>query len=332
MWNEAECLINDIDADMLLVFDCCHAGQLAGTNTREFSNHIFEFFGATQANGITRAPGADSFTSALIWALRALSKDADGFTTSQLYAKILKAPDFPLDSGQRPCLTERGYHSLRRLRIAAVPDTKTELDATPIRATEEPVEIEYFLNLSFLFTKCPTPDDVSHLCNCLREVIQLDSKKFPAQQIIWQGLFAKDAIRPDFSGVVEKFLYKLHRQKNSSRSSKATSTSSKLAEAGLESSEQATSECSRRMEKMYQGQDYAQSIVSVTQIPQIESGLSPLRGSYGLSCGSWIDSRSYTLSLLAVFFLGCLAARPNLVLSAFMAPGDTISGPVTGEE
>lgn len=56
VWNEAECLINDIEADMLLVFDCCHAGQLAGSKTRELSNKIFEFLGATQANDTTKAP------------------------------------------------------------------------------------------------------------------------------------------------------------------------------------------------------------------------------------------------------------------------------------
>jgi len=305
---------------MLLIFDCCHAGHLAGTKTREFSNKIFEFLGATQANDTTKAPGAESFTSALIWALKAFSKDVDGFTTSQLFTKILEAPDFPLHDGQRPCLTERGHHSLRRLRIAAVPDTESELDATPTSGTEEPTEIEYFLNLSLLFTKFPTLEDVSHLCSCLREVLQPDSKNFPAQQIIWRGLFSKDTIRHEFSGVAEKVLYKLRRQKSLSKSSNATSTSSRLAEAALESSEQAVSESSRRMEKVVRGQTSVKTVVSVTQFPQIDSVVSQIRGGYGLNCGFWTDPRSCMLSLVAVFVLGYLAARPSLVLRAFIGP------------
>lgn len=293
---------------MLLVFDCCHAGQLAGTRTREFSNRIFEFLGATQANDTTQAPGPESFTSALIWALKAFSKDVDGFTTSQLLAKILEAPNFPLDDGQRPCLTERGHHCLRRLRIAAVPGTESELDATPTKETEEPVEIKCFLNLSFMFTRCPTFDDISNLCHCLREVLQADSRNFPAQQVIWRGLFSKDTKRPEFSGVAEKVLYKL-RQKSMSRSSNETSTSPKLAEVAFEGSEPAVSDSAGRI-KLIHGH----------QIPQAESALSQLRGGYGLNGGFWTGPRSCILSLLTVFLLGCLAARLSLLLSAFIEP------------
>lgn len=303
---------------MLLVFDCCHAGQLAGTTTRDFSNRIFEFLGATHAHDTTKAPGPESFTSALIWALQALSKEVDGFTTSQLFTKILAAPNFPLDDGQRPCLTERGYHSLRRLRIAAVPHTESELDATLTRETEEPMEIECFLNLSLPFTKCPTLNDISHLCHCLREVLQPECKNFPAQQVIWRGLFSKDAIRSDFSGVAEKVLYRLRCQKSMSRSSNETSTSPKLAEGALEGSEQEVSDSSRRMAKVIHGQNPVKKVVSVTQIPQADSALSQLRGGYG-SDGK-TDTRSRMLSLLTVFLLGCLAARPSLLLNAFIEP------------
>ncbi len=311
---------------MLLVFDCCHAGQLAGTKTRAFSNKIFEFLGATQANDTTKAPGAESFTSALIWALDAFSKDADGFTTSKLLAKIMDAPDFPMDDGQRPCLTERGYHSLRRLRIAAVPDTKSELDATPTRDTEEQTEIECFMNLSLMFTKCPTLDDVSHLCHGLREILQSDSKKRSAQQVIWRGLFSKDAIRPEFSGVAEKVLYKLRRHKSMSKSSIATPTSSNVPDVVLESSEEAAPGSPRRMEKVIRGQNSMQTVVSVTHMPETESGLTQLRGGYVMSSGLWTDQRGYMVSLLTVFLLGCLAARPSLLLSALMGFWVTVSG------
>lgn len=131
MWKEVENLNTAIDADLLLIFNSYYTNQFIETSISGFSNRIFEFLGVTQVNDITQAPRAGSFTSALIWALKELSNDQAGFTTSQLDAKILEAPDFPIDDRQRPCLIERGYHSLKRLRIAAVPDKNSELDATP---------------------------------------------------------------------------------------------------------------------------------------------------------------------------------------------------------
>lgn len=131
VWNEVECLITNTDADFLLIFNSYYTNQFITTSISGFSNRIFEFLGVTQVNDTTQAPRAGSFTSALIWALKELSNDQAGFTISQLDAKILEAPDFPIDDRQRPCLTERAYHSLKRLRIAAVPDKNSELDATP---------------------------------------------------------------------------------------------------------------------------------------------------------------------------------------------------------
>lgn len=199
-------------------------------------------------------------------------------------------------------MVERGHHSLRRLRIAAVPNTESELDATPTRGTEEPMDIEFFLNLSLLFTKCPS------------------SKEFPAKQIIWRGLFSKEESRHEFSGVAEKVLYKLRCQKSSSKSLNATSTSSKLAEAALENSEQVLCESSGRMEKVIRGQNSVETVVSVAQIPRIDSAVSPIRGGYGLKNGFWTDPRGCMLSLLTVFVIGYLAARPSIVLSAFIEP------------
>ena len=58
--------------------------------------------------GTTRVPGHDSFTSALIWALKSLVKEKENgrFTTVELRNKIkADAPDFPED--QNPVLVPR---------------------------------------------------------------------------------------------------------------------------------------------------------------------------------------------------------------------------------
>ena len=56
---------------------------------------------------LTPRPGKDSFTRALIYALKALvEKRQDGrFTTVELLNKIKEAPDFPKD--QNPMLSDR---------------------------------------------------------------------------------------------------------------------------------------------------------------------------------------------------------------------------------
>ena len=68
----------------------------------------FEFLAATEEMGLTKVPGPDSFTSALIWALKSLVKEKENgrFTTVELRNKIkADAPDFPKD--QNPVLVPR---------------------------------------------------------------------------------------------------------------------------------------------------------------------------------------------------------------------------------
>lgn len=127
-----------------------------------------------------------------------------------------------------------------------------------------------------MFTKCPTVNDISNLCRCLREVLEPDSKNSPVQQVIWRGLLSKDAIRPQFSGVAEKVLYRLRCRKSTSKSLNETSMSPRLAEAALEGSVQAVSDSARRMAKVIHGQNSVQTVVSVTQIPQTGSDLPQL--------------------------------------------------------
>ena len=68
----------------------------------------FETLAATKAMGTTPAPGRDSFTSALIWALRALAESQDCFTTLELLKVIMdEAPHLRKD--QTPVLLDRVY-------------------------------------------------------------------------------------------------------------------------------------------------------------------------------------------------------------------------------
>lgn len=90
VWNSAEKRLQGQDADILLIFDCCDAGCL-----RSRSSRTFEFLGACASGKTTQGPGKYSFTSALLWALRDLSKDGRGFDTRRLKNKISEYEHFP---------------------------------------------------------------------------------------------------------------------------------------------------------------------------------------------------------------------------------------------
>ena len=194
VWEEAERLIHGAQrADIFLILDCCHAGRLIRTREgAQWSDRIFEFLGAAGAAQTTPMPGPKSFTTALIWALEALAKDRDRFTSSELLSKILDAPEFGFD-GQLPCLAERTLHCVRRLvlePLALEVDTPTSPDRD--QSNERVDSSQYCLGLQFLLSKAPADDDYKKLCDGLREIIT--SPDSVTQQIIWRGLYPKEHI------------------------------------------------------------------------------------------------------------------------------------------
>ena len=79
---------------------------------------LFEYLAATKPMGTTRVPGPHSFTSALIYALKALreEKDEGRFTTDELHRKIMgDAPSFP--GNQTPVLRDREGNTSGRIML-----------------------------------------------------------------------------------------------------------------------------------------------------------------------------------------------------------------------
>ncbi|KAF2231424.1 hypothetical protein EV356DRAFT_535543 [Viridothelium virens] len=92
MWTEAEKSIIGSEADVLLIFDCCHAGLIG---RRSGDPNRFETLAACTADSKTHIPGDSSFTTALIWALEKLYSEKKFFTSSDLRATIMDHPHFP---------------------------------------------------------------------------------------------------------------------------------------------------------------------------------------------------------------------------------------------
>lgn len=211
VWTEVERTIEETQADLFLIFDCCYAGQLAKP-MRSAPTKIFDFLGSTQKNSTALSPGPESFTTALTWALTELARDhgVAGFTTSTLQHKISEAPNFPGDS-QLPCLAERGIPSLRRLKIAPLPRVApSKVASAREEQVQEQTTEQYFLNLQFMFSECPNTTIIDELTKQLRALVK--DVDLPLQQVLWRGLFSEDTLRKDFSDVARRVLFQLRRK------------------------------------------------------------------------------------------------------------------------
>ncbi len=174
---------------------------------------IFDFLGSTQMDSTALSPGPESFTTALTWALKELANE-HGFTSWQLQQKIMEAPHFPRQT-QVPCWAER-LPSLRRLKIAPLPkNAPSKVPSDDKNQEHDTSTVEYFLNLEFLFSECPTKNMIDDLAKQLRSLVK--ERDLPLQQVMWRGLFSGDDRKERFSDVARKVLFQLRRKSLSSK-------------------------------------------------------------------------------------------------------------------
>ena len=69
VWNKTEHNLSGIAADVFQIFDCCYAGNFGARGGG--GSGANEYLAATDKDDTTPKPGPNSFTSALIWALKA---------------------------------------------------------------------------------------------------------------------------------------------------------------------------------------------------------------------------------------------------------------------
>lgn len=159
MSNYAEFVIQDTCSDVLVIFDCCNAGEMdRGVRVAEFADRAFEFIAAATSHGsTTRKPGTHSFTKALIWAFKQMihSKPGQQFSTTELVKKISDAPNFPKQ--QSPELIERvQIPCLRKIALAPL-DIQPERVILEGRITERMSQTKDIFNLQFVFNKINKP-------------------------------------------------------------------------------------------------------------------------------------------------------------------------------
>jgi len=206
VWVKAEANIRDVEADTLLIFDCCHAAALGRSGASgSWSRRIFEFLGACGPDAITRIPGDTSFTRALIWALEDFANNSKEFTTAQLKNSITTgAPRFPDD--QYPVLNERHEFSLKKIIIAPLPKDGERTESPTLRSADSQVDAPSdCLDIRVMLTRHPKEDDIKSLCNALKPLIR--DEDIPVQSFAWGGLNQDHNLTQDGNGSSPSKLY-----------------------------------------------------------------------------------------------------------------------------
>lgn len=201
VWSSAEHNIQNTQSDVLVIFDCCNAGEMdRGVRGLDFTRRAFEYMAATSQRSTTRKPGPQSFTAALIWALKGmvLSKPGKRFSTQELIRKISQAPNFP--RAQAPRLTERGpIGSLRK--IVLVPLDQQSISGVPEEKNMELMdERKETLNLRFVFNGKITKKIIRELAKDVSNLIS--EGDFVASTVLWEGLNTSSSTKKTFRDVV----------------------------------------------------------------------------------------------------------------------------------
>ncbi|KAA8573481.1 hypothetical protein EYC84_005066 [Monilinia fructicola] len=187
VWNSAENNIRHTRSDVLVIFDCCNAGEM-NRNVRgsDFTRRAFEYIAATSQGSTTKKPGPESFTSALIWALKYMIKHKPGrrFSTTELVNKIYHAPKLPED--QAPRLIEGSPIGCLRKIVLGPLDEKSLTGVSNGINMERINETNDTLSVRFVFTKTINKRMIQDLSKDLSNLI--GQGDFGASTILWDGI------------------------------------------------------------------------------------------------------------------------------------------------
>lgn len=202
---------------MLVIFDCCNAGEMdRGVRGTDFTRRAFEYMAATSQRSTTKRPGPNSFTAALIWALKEMVRLKPGkrFSTHELLRKIYCAPKFP--EAQAPRLTERGpIGSLRKIVLVPL-DQQRKFGSSEQKSMEIMDEIRETLSLRFVFNGKITKKMVRELAKDMAHLIS--EGDFVASTVLWEGRNTSSSTTRKFQAVVSHVIGQNHARKQSAAS------------------------------------------------------------------------------------------------------------------
>ena len=104
-WTDVEPILGNAESDVVVIFDCCHAGLLCRPAYRG-PRRSFYYVAACDADQQTYSSGDKSFTSAMIWALKKLAH-TPGFTVTRLVETLMQHKPFPREKQEARVHTSR---------------------------------------------------------------------------------------------------------------------------------------------------------------------------------------------------------------------------------
>jgi hypothetical protein len=154
---------------------------------------LFEFLAATTHEASTRAPGEDSFTSALTYALEKLVNERpDGrFTTVELLQTIKnEAPGFPKD--QTPVISDRQQNTeAGRIVLHPLPEEGSSTQVTANESANTDPGERHTVTLHLDFSDKPLTDNIRKLGTELNTVFERNC--LGVNRIRWGGIQCKRA-------------------------------------------------------------------------------------------------------------------------------------------
>ena len=203
IWEQVEAVLADAIPDLLVIFDCCFAGRLAQSKVRG-PHKIFDFIGSTLAEKKARGPGRDSFTSALVHALKQLASKPDGFDLTELLDSVKTYEHFK-NTGQIPVEGWRpGGDQQRRLKLRPLPRASNNMPEVVVKPLPMPATYHFTLRLNLGLSVMPTREDVTTLAETMSEMIR--SKKTPVMDARWGVLAKKEDKAGRWRTIVRKLL------------------------------------------------------------------------------------------------------------------------------
>ncbi|PQE09663.1 Peptidase C14 caspase domain protein [Rutstroemia sp. NJR-2017a BVV2] len=162
-----------------------------------FTRKAFEYMAATSHSSTTKKPGPQSFTAALIWALKEMVRCKPGkrFSTQELLIKIFNAPNFPKD--QSPRLTERGLTGCLRKIVLGPLDVEHGLEYEEEDSSQGQKVTQDTLNLRFVFDKVITTKMVRGLAKDISNLIS--QRDLGMSTVLWEGINSTEPTRVDFT-------------------------------------------------------------------------------------------------------------------------------------
>lgn len=173
-WIEVERTLEQTKSDVLVIFDCCHAGLLCCPAVRG-AERSFYYVAACKADQVTRSAGKKSFTTAMIWALEKLANNP-AFPVTRLVNTLMKYESFPRNDQEAVIYPSRFGQGEREIWISPI----RAQSATPVaqehpsetRQQEDLVRTADVLDLRFHFANHTTPKHIEDTAAAFKKFME----------------------------------------------------------------------------------------------------------------------------------------------------------------